>query len=187
MPIFQIKVTLKDTKPPIWRRLLVPADFTLEKLHMAIQMAMGWTDSHLHNFTIDGETYGNPQEGEISERTAKLSTVLAVGIKAVYTYDFGDDWIHNLTVEKILDPDPAQLYPLCIAGKLRCPPEDCGGPFGYHNLLEALADPDHPEHEEKVDWIGTFDPNEFSVEEANEHLKSLRKKPRSKSAPKAGS
>jgi len=178
--IYQLKVTLRDTKPPIWRRLLVPSNMTLERLHRVLQTAMGWEDCHLHEFAIGGERFGPPDPDgwdmggprARGERTARLSAVLgSVGAKAIYTYDFGDSWEHAITVEKILPPDPARKYPVCIAGKLHGPPEDCGGVFGYYNLLEAINDPAHEEHENLREWLGEgFDPAAFSLDEVNRKL-----------------
>jgi len=176
--IYQIKVTLLGTKPPIWRRLLVPARFTLEDLHGVLQAAMGWGDGHLHEFKIDGKLFGQPDMDDMglppvaSERKARLFSVLGgAGAKAVYTYDFGDDWEHAIVVEKVLAPDPNLRYPLCTGGKRRGPPEDCGGVPGFYNLLEALADPGHQEHDEMLEWVGgPFDPEDFSVEEINSRL-----------------
>ena len=169
---------------------------TLAQLHRAIQLAMGWDDSHLHEFTIGGERFGPPDEfgGDLgmeparSEKAAKLSAVLGwKGAKARYSYDFGDGWEHQIAVEKILPPDPELECPACIAGKRRCPPEDCGGLGGYYDLLEAIADPKRERHEELIKWLGgSFDPEEFSVEDTNAHLASLRTKSRAKPSPSKG-
>ena len=183
---YQIKVTLLGSKPPIWRRLLVSSGMNLAQLHDVIQLAMGWYDSHLHEFTIEGERFGPPDPfggdmGEpppLSEKATKLSAVLGwKGAKGRYTYDFGDGWEHQIVVEKILPPDPEVECPVCTAGKLRCPPEDCGGLHGYYNLLEAIADPGNEEHDHLLEWLGgPFDPEEFSIEETNTRLARLRKK-----------
>ncbi|MBN1632256.1 MAG: plasmid pRiA4b ORF-3 family protein [Thermoleophilia bacterium] len=184
--IYQIKVTLLDTSPPIWRRLLVPAGMTLEQLHDVLQVAMGWQDCHMHEFHIGQKRFGQPDPDDDlmglpaagDERTVRMFSVLGkVGAKAVYTYDFGDGWEHGIAVEKVLPPDPALAYPLCTAGKLHGPPEDCGGIPGYYNLLEALHDPDHEEHEELLEWIGEgFDPEAFSVDEVNRRLRPLQRR-----------
>ena len=188
--IYQIKVTLDGSKPPIWRRLLVPASTTLEVLHYILQMAMEWQDSHLHEFEIGGQRFGpdSPMEdfggpAVTGERSVRLFHVLGrTGTKARYTYDFGDGWEHTLTVEKRLAPEAGIEYPLCVAGKLHGPPEDCGGIYGYYNLVEAMQDPGHPEHEELMEWLdGEFDPEAFSIDEVNRRLAMLR--PRRK-APK---
>jgi hypothetical protein len=159
--IYQLKVTLRGTSPAIWRRLLVPAGLTLDVLHDVLQLAMGWDDSHLHEFRIGGKRFGKPDPDDRlmgldpvgNERTVHLFRALGkVGAKAVYTYDFGDSWEHAIIVEKVLPPERGVAYPVCVGGKLHCPPEDCGGIPGYYNLLEAIRDPGHPEH--RTCWIG---------------------------------
>ena len=189
--ILQIKITLKGSKPPIWRRVLVPASSTLTQLHSVIQEAMGWWDCHLHGFRIGDERYTIPEpgggfmgmdQGEIDERKVRLHHVLgAKGATAIYDYDFGDDWEHQVTVEKISMPESGVAYPVCVAGKRRCPPEDCGGVYGYYDLLAALKDPAHERHQELTEWIGSVpDPEAFLLEEANERLTSLQKARRKK-------
>jgi hypothetical protein len=174
--IYQLKVSLMDSKPPIWRRLQVPADITLDRLHRVIQVAMGWTDTHLHQFVAGDTTYGVPHPdydfGVVDERRVKLSRV-ARGEKARlrYDYDFGDDWRHQLLVEKVLPAEPGVRYPRCLAGKRHCPPEDCGGVWGYADFVEAVRDPGHPDHQEMLEWAGgEFDPEAFDVEETNRAL-----------------
>ena len=183
--IYQIKVTLLGTDPPIWRRLRVPAGLTLEQLHDVLQMAMGWEDCHMHDFRIGQQRFGTPDPMErefggprtASERTARLFQVLdRAGIKAVYTYDFGDSWEHKIVVEKRLAPESGRAYPTCIAGERHGPPEDCGGIPGFYNLLEAIRDPEHEQHEELLDWLGDgFDPDAFSVEEVNCRLAPIQR------------
>jgi Plasmid pRiA4b ORF-3-like protein len=184
--IYQIKVTLLGTDPPIWRRLLVPADLTLQQLHHILQIAMGWEDDHLHEFRIGQQRFGthDPMEGVFggsrtaSERTARLFSVLGrAGMKAVYTYDFGDSWEHQIVVEKRLAPEPGHAYPACVAGERQGPPEDCGGIPGFYNLLEAIRDPEHEQHAELLEWVGGgFDPEDFSVEEVNRQLAGLQRR-----------
>lgn len=184
--IYQIKVTLLGTDPPIWRRLLVPADQTLEQLHHVLQVAMGWDDCHMHEFRIGQQRFGTPDPMErafggsrpASERTARLFSVLGrAGIKAVYTYDFGDSWDHRVAVEKRLPPEPGRAYPVCLAGERHGPPEDCGGIPGFYNLLEAISDPEHEQHEELLEWLGgAFDPGAFSVDEVNRGLAPLQRR-----------
>ncbi len=184
--IYQIKVTLLDTRPPIWRRLLVPAELTLEQLHAVLQAAMGWDDSHLHDFRIGQRRFGRPDPSDRlmglpavgNERTVRLFTVLGkVGAKAVYTYDFGDSWEHAIVVEKVLPPEPGLAYPVCVGGKLHGPPEDCGGIPGFYNLLEAIRDAAHDQHEEMLEWVsGDFDPEAFSVNDINPRLAPLQRR-----------
>jgi len=184
--IYQIKVTLLGTKPPIWRRLLVPASMTLAKLHDVLQTAMGWAGGHMHEFRTADRHFGIPDPEDRSmgmqvenERSIRLSSVLrSAGTKLIYTYDFGDNWEHAVVLERLL---PAQLsldleYPICIDGKLAGPPDDCGGIPGYYELIEALADPEHDRHEEISEWISDgFDPQAFSVENVNRMLSPKRR------------
>jgi hypothetical protein len=184
--IYQINVTLLGTRPPIWRRLLVPVELTLEQLHNVLQLAMGWDDDHLHEFRIGQRRFGRPNPDErlmgmpevSNERTAKLSTVLGrIGAKAMYTYDFGDDWEHSILLEKRLPADPSMPYPVCTGGQRAGPPEDCGGIGGFYDLLDAMSDPNHPRHEEMRDWIGDdFDPEAFAVDEVNRKLAFLQRR-----------
>ena len=168
------KVTLRDTKPPIWRRLLMPGEMTLGDLHQAIQAAMGWDDAHLHAFDIAGREYGDPDsvDGVADEERLSLNAVLKSGVRRfIYTYDFGDNWEHTVLIERPRRPLEAGSYPACIAGQRHCPPEDCGGSWGYQDLLAVLADPTHPDYPERVEWVGEdFDPEEFSVDVANARL-----------------
>lgn len=175
--IYQIKVTLLDTDPPIWRRLLVPATQTLEQLHDAVQIAMGWQDSHMHEFRAGQRYFGKPDPESRSmgmdpvenEGKVSLSQVLRrAGAKLTYTYDFGDGWEHAIVLEKLLPADPSARYPVCTGGQLACPPEDCGGIPGFYDVVEAIADTKHKRHKELRDWLGyDFDPLAFSVESVN--------------------
>jgi hypothetical protein len=174
-PIYQLKVTLNGTKPSIWRRLLVPASLTLGDLHYIIQVAMGWTDSHMHEFFVGEKRYGSPHpdmDDTLDEDRAKLAKLIpGEKFKFRYEYDFGDSWVHTIAVEKILDPDPGKSYPVCLKGKGACPPEDCGGVWGFNDFLAAIADPDHPEHENLKEWSGgDYDPDAFDLDEVNQML-----------------
>ena len=172
--IVSLKVTLKGTKPPVWRRLLVPGSMTLGDLSEAILTGMGWIGGHLHAFDVDGRQYGDPATTDdvANENRLTLNGVVKSGVKRFgYTYDFGDDWEHVVAVEKTLAPAPGQAYPACVDGKRNCPPEDCGGVWGYAELLEILADPAHPEREERLEWIGgDFDPEAFDASIADKRL-----------------
>lgn len=173
--VYQLKITLHNTKPPIWRRVQVK-DCSLAKLHGIIQGSMGWYDSHLHSFEIGGEQYGEPDpmdDFDVSpESKMKLSQIVQEGLKKFsYTYDFGDNWEHTVEVEKTLPAEPGARYPRCIDGKRACPPEDCGGTWGYQDFLNKIKDPKHPEHEEMLEWAGgDFDPEEFDIERINEEM-----------------
>jgi len=180
--IYQLKVTLVDSKPPIWRRILVPDSVTLSQLHAILQIVMGWTDSHLHMFTINGQIYGDPEDDETGDLGTKNEVryrlnqfVSGEGFKFRYEYDFGDGWLHTLLVEKILPAEKGVRYPLCIDGKRACPPEDVGGVWGYDDVLQALANPHHPEHDRYLEWVGgKFDPERFDLDEVNDGLHHRR-------------
>jgi hypothetical protein len=169
--IISLKVTLHGTRPPVWRRLLMPGAMTLGDLHDAIQAAMGWHDCHLHAFDIDGRQYGDRRtvDDVADENRLTLDGLLKSGVARFgYTYDFGDNWEHVVVIEKRAPALAATGYPACVAGKRNCPPEDCGGVWGYRDLLAILADPAHPEHAEQMEWVGgEFDPEEFAIELAN--------------------
>lgn len=165
--VFQLKTTIAGTRPPVWRRVLVPESASLLDLHGILQGAFGWYDCHLHEFEIDGVRYGtNDGDGwgppPKNERRARLGSVAGQGTVIRYVYDFGDDWVHKVVVEKVLPAIPEQTYPACIGGQMACPPEDCGGVWGYEEFLAAISDPAHPEHEEMLEWVGgEFDPDAF--------------------------
>jgi hypothetical protein len=172
--VYQIKVTLEGSKPTIWRRLLVPANLTLGDLHYIIQIAMGWTDSHLHQFHIGGKYYGvpHPDMDLVNEERVKLAQIIpGEKFKFRYEYDFGDSWMHAILVEKVLDAEPGKPYPICVKGKMHGPPEDCGGVWGYADFVDAMADPKHPEHKNMKEWYGeAFDPEAFDIDEVNRML-----------------
>lgn len=177
--IYRMRIDLRGITPPIWRRIEVP-DCSLAELHVAIQAAMGWTDCHLHEFEINRDRYrvpspfgGDEDMGTIDARDVLLSEVIrGKGAKFRYMYDFGDSWNHSIKVEAVEAADPKQSYPRCVKGNRNCPPEDCGGVWGYEELIEILTDPNHPEHEERLDWIGEFDPECFDVAETTSHMQS---------------
>jgi Plasmid pRiA4b ORF-3-like protein len=178
--IVSLKVTLRGTRPPIWRRLLVPGTITLRGLHQAIQAAMGWHDHHLHLFDIDGREYGDPHtvDDVADENRLTLNGLLKSGVaRFAYTYDFGDNWEHTIAFEKSEVAAEGVSYPVCVAGKRNCPPEDCGGPWGYQHLLEVLADPTNPDHAEQSEWVGEeFSPDAFDIDTANAVLNARFKR-----------
>ncbi|KKT41380.1 hypothetical protein A2W54_02175 [Candidatus Giovannonibacteria bacterium RIFCSPHIGHO2_02_43_13] len=173
---FQFKITLNDSKPSIWRRIIVPADYTFFDLHCAIQNAMGWTDSHLHAFYI-GEKRNktmitiqipDPEEDDsyrgksLDERKERVADYFSTRIRqCVYCYDFGDNWDHTVLFERLLPRDQKIVYPKCVAGKNACPPEDCGSIWGYEDLKKIVQNPKHPEHGEMLEWLCIDDPSEF--------------------------
>jgi hypothetical protein len=178
--VYQMKVKLEEISPPIWRRIQVTNNTTLGKLHRILQIIMGWSDYHLHEFIIDGVSYGVPdKEGMFevnNEKNIRLSQVVSEErAKFIYIYDFGDNWQHKILIEKILPLEPDMQYPICIKGKRACPPEDCGGAGGYDDFLETIQDPNHPEHDEMLEWAGgSFDPEVFDIDEINRELGKIR-------------
>jgi hypothetical protein len=176
--VYELKITLANIKPPIWRRLHVK-NCTLATLHNIIQACMGWTNSHMHSFEVGSEEYGEPDpEGMLEhedDRKVKLGQIVNLGYQDFrYTYDFGDSWDHTIMIEKTLEPD-AGAYPRCVAGKRACPPEDCGGAWGYGTFLETIQNPKHPEHHAMLEWIGgKFDPEAFDIDKINKDLQRYR-------------
>ncbi len=175
---YQFKITLKGIRPPIWRRIRVPETYTFWDLHVAIQDSMGWTDTHLHHFEILNpesdrkEEIGIPDEDEISGKILagwkrKIASYFSSeNDKAEYIYDYGDNWEHTIKLEKVLLREEGIKYPVCVDGARECPPEDCGGKWGYEEFLEAIMDPNHERHEELLNWVGgDFDPEYFDVED----------------------
>ena len=167
--VYQFKVTLKDVKPPVWRRIQVPESYTFWDLHVAIQDAMGWLDYHLHIFEIMNPSKGIKEEIGVPDEDFKSDTRTRIGRKrkiadyffmdnpkANYQYDFGDNWNHTIELEKIVDRAEEVEYPVCIEGKRSCPPEDCGGAWGYQNFLKIIKKPDDEEYEEMLEWAWKF-------------------------------
>jgi len=219
--IYVIRIVLKNSKPPIWRKLAVPSGVTLGQLHELIQLSMGWDDEHLHQFMVRdkkprptreernqyllsrfqqggnlgleglgpmrGERYfgpttdpmGNPMDldGEDEDGVTLAEVCPKAKCKLTYEYDFGDGWEHEITVQKIADPEPGKEYPVCLGGKMACPPEDCGGLWGYYAKLDILADPEDESREEVLEWMGDdFDPEAFDLEAVNGRLARWRKR-----------
>ncbi len=183
MQVYQIKVTIEESKPAIWRRVLVSSEELLYDLHYVIQAVIGWEDSHLHQFIKDRKYYTEKQEDDDQwdDETCVDYGDLTIGDllknesdKMRYEYDFGDGWMHEILLEKILPAEENGVYPICNGGEQACPPEDCGGIPGYYQLLEILKKKDHPEYAETAEWLGEdFDPTSFSIEEANEVLREV--------------
>jgi len=206
--VHELKITLRGSKPPIWRRVAVPSDMYLSDLHEVIQIVMGWTNSHLHQFVVRNRQSKPPademrmlfQNGqwdalamrmrrdrclsdprfELDDAEDESKVMLSelapvVKSKFVYEYDFGDGWEQPIEVVKIGPPAEGVKCPVCIKGKLACPPEDCGGIWGYYEMLEAVKDPKHERHEEFVEWLSPkFNPERFDLEKVNAALAKLR-------------
>lgn len=181
--IYRLHVELLHIAPAIWRTVLVPDMLTLARLDRVVQAAMGWTRSHLHEWRIEGQRYGIPDDdwdppaALRDERRHTVGSVLADHVDAFdYVYDFGDDWRHRVVVQERLAADPERNgWPMCIAGANACPPEDVGGTPGYLDFLQAMRDPTHPEHLRYWRWNGgPFDPAAFSLNEANRAIRRAR-------------
>lgn len=189
--IYELRITLQGIRPPIWRVIQVPNTYSLDYLHEAFQIAMGWTDSHLHQFEKGRERWGVPEQGGeadmniLDERRTKISAILkADGDSAFYVYDLGDYWRHEVVVERILPLQDSVVRPLCLSGERHCPPEDVGGPPGYEQFLEVISEPGDEEYERKVRWAGgsstlthsaaRFQPEEFDAEAVNAVLARRR-------------
>ena len=180
--LYQFKITLMDTKPPIWRRIQVK-DCTLDKLHEFIQTAMGWTNSHLHQFKIDEALFGDPMlmeedfeaRGFEDSTETMLSAVIPKRCNPFafeYEYDFGDSWNHKIAFEGFPNPEKGVKYPVCLEGERACPPEDVGGVSGYDEFLQAIANPKHEEHEACLKWAGgAFDSEKFSATAATKRMR----------------
>lgn len=179
--IYQFKVTLKGISPPIWRRFQIHSDATFEHLHIAIQVVMGWEHAHLHEFNLDGLTVTDSQtlawgsvDGLDTGHTLIKQHLNREKQKCHYIYDFGDYWQHTLLLEKILPEDLNTTYPICLKGKRACPPEDCGGTWGYMRLLEVLQDKNDPEHEEYLEWYGgEIDADTFDLNQINQQFRNV--------------
>ena len=179
--IYQLKITLIDSRPKIWRRLLVDEDVLLSDLHKIIQTVMGWTNSHLHQFIKDktfytvrmpDDDYWDEMDNSDYKRIRLNELLRFVKNSIVYEYDYGDSWEHEIMLEKFLKPDDSVKYPICTDGKMKCPPEDVGGVFGYKTMLKVLRNPNDKEYESYINWLGgTFDYTEFEINKINNQLK----------------
>ena len=174
--IYQLKITLENIEPAIWRKFQVKSDITLFNLHEYIQVVMGWDDYHMHEFQIKGKKYGTPDPGGETmfgpkinnDKKFKVGNLLSEGDVFEYVYDFGDNWRHTIEVEKVLGLEAGVDYPVCLAGRRSCPPEDCGGPWGYQQMLEVLTDPEHEDYDYYCECLGDeFDAEEFDVDTVN--------------------
>ncbi len=179
--IYQFRIALLDAEPAVWRRIQVRNE-TLDRLHVHIQTAMGWTNSHLHEFDINGERYGDPlllDDGFedfhcVNTRTSYVSDIVPDSgerFRFTYEYDFGDAWLHEVLFEGCLKSTPSERYPLCVEGAGACPPEDVGGITGYSEFLAVIADPDHEQHAIYCEWAGSFDPQAFDARRTTSRMR----------------
>lgn len=172
---YLLRIRLLEIQPEIWRRFYVPGIISLDRLHDVIQIVMGWEDYHLHEFVIGKHRYTefpeSKEDGKEDYRYRLIDLIKQKGRTFTYTYDFGDDWVHELQiVDSRYEPEDPRMIIRCNGGARACPPEDAGGPFGYMRYLEILSDPDHPEHRENIEWRGQYDGESFSLETVNQEL-----------------
>ena len=177
--VFELRVTLRHVEPAVWRSLRVPADVPLSVVHEVLQAAFGWKNCHLHDFRVGDIRFGmvdtDDEMFSVDERAAPLGAVARAGSKLVYLYDFGDDWEHDIVVERVDHRGDEAIR--CTGGARACPPEDCGGPPGYAHMLEVLANPKDEEHEEVKQWLPrAFDPAKFDLSAVNKKLATLSKR-----------
>jgi len=177
--IYQLRLSLVEIEPEIWRQILVPADIKLPKLHLVLQAAMGWRNCHLHTFR-DAENSYSPMPEEnlfLDEKNIRLCDLLQdQGQILEYEYDMGDSWLHIVEIEKVLKPEAGKTYSSCIDGANDCPPEDCGGAPGYENLFDVLANSKHPEYKDMKQWLDNYGPEPFDLKIVNRHLAALAPK-----------
>ncbi len=181
---YQMRIYLKGTRPRIWRRFVASPETRLDELHEIVQIVMGWEDCHLHMFAAgkrrfqlptpwdDVRGFGPPVSDEREYRIGQILTREKDWID--YVYDFGDHWDHRIVLQRILSEAPDEGVPSCLSGKCNCPPEDSGGLWGFYHKLEIVADPDHEEHDWIREWMGGYDPDDFSVDEVNAQLQFRR-------------
>ncbi len=176
--MYELRVVMKDIEPPVWRTIQVPESTTLHRLHQVLQVAMGWTNSHLYLFHVGGKTYGEPSpewESEVLDATiTTLEQIVSHGNRSfVYEYDLGDSWMHEISLQRTVEAG-GEERPRCPGGARACPPEECGGPWGYEEFLRAISDPSHEEHERFLEWVGGhFDPEEFEAAAVDQALRIL--------------
>ncbi|MBI5094363.1 MAG: plasmid pRiA4b ORF-3 family protein [Candidatus Hydrogenedentes bacterium] len=178
LKLHQLKVTLKGSEPPIWRRFLIVSNTSLLDVHYILQVVMGWDNCHLHEFRVGKTSFGEPFEdsdGEMYDdsEVALCSVLTRAKQKMTYIYDFGDSWMHEIVLEKTLPYEDGAPLVQCLAGERACPPEDCGGLWGFYHFVEAVTNPSHPDHEAMTDWYEGFEPDAFDLDDINRTLDKM--------------
>lgn len=179
--VLQLRIELREIEPKVWRRVLVPETITLASLHAVIQRAFQWGGHHVHEFEAAGERYGTldpdyDEPGSVRSERTRLTSAMTGSRTIDYLYDFGDNWLHRVKVEKTFAPMPDLKLPLCVDGAGATPPDDCGGAPGYMDFVQAMADPTHEEHEDMKRWIGrdSWDPAAFDIDSVNAWLAEIK-------------
>ena len=172
--ILKLRITILDIKPEIWREILIKNDITFKKLHEIIQISFGWTNSHLYNFNVDGILFSVPdkefENDDLDVKNKITEFLIEKGQRALYTYDFGDNWEHEIKIVDVLEKEKGLRYPKCLGGKRNGPPEDCGGIPGYEDIIDALTSKNKSEHKDLLAWLDDYDPEKFDIDEINNAL-----------------
>lgn len=169
--ILKLRIKIPVIEPEIWREILIKNDITFKKLHEIIQLSFGWTNSHLYNFDVNGILFSMPdkefENNDLDVKNKITEFLIEKGQKALYTYDFGDNWEHEIEIVDVLKKEKGIRYPKCLGGKRNGPPEDCGGISGYEDVIDALTSKDKSEHEDLLEWLGDYDPEKFDIDQIN--------------------
>ena len=174
--VLKLRISILDVKPEIFREILVKDNITFEALHKIIQLSFGWTNSHLYSFTVKETQFSVPNKDFPNEDLNVKNTITEIlfrkGQKALYIYDFGDNWEHEIKVIEVMHEDKEIKYPICIGGKRNAPPEDCGGFPGYEEVIKAFKNPQKKESKDLLEWLGDYNPEEFDIDEVNELIRN---------------
>ncbi len=169
--ILKLRIKIPDIEPEIWREILIENDITFKKLHEIIQLSFGWTNSHLYNFDVNGILFSMPdkefENNDLDVKNKITEFLIEKGQKALYTYDFGDNWEHEIEIVDVLKKEKGIRYPKCLDGRRNGPPEDCGGIPGYEDVIDALTSKDKSEYEDLLEWLGNYDPEKFDIDKIN--------------------
>ncbi len=172
--ILKLRIKIPDIEPEIWREILIENDITFKKLHEIIQLSFGWTNSHLYNFDVNGILFSIPDKefknNDLDAKNKITEFLIEEGQKAHYTYDFGDNWEHEIEIVDVLKKEKGIRYPKCLDGKRNGPPEDCGGIPGYEDVIDALTSKDKSEYEDLLEWLGNYDPEKFDIDKINKAI-----------------
>ena len=172
--ILKLRITIPDIEPEIWREILIENDITFKKLHEIIQLSFGWTNSHLYNFDVNGILFSMPdkefENNDLDVKNKITEFLIEKGQKAFYTYDFGDNWEHEIKIVDVLKKEKGIRYPKCLDGRRNGPPEDCGGIPGYEDVIDALTGKDKSEYEDLLEWLGNYDPEKFDIDKINKAI-----------------
>lgn len=172
--ILKLRIKILDIEPEIYREILIKNDITFKKVHEIIQLSFGWTNSHLYNFDVNGILFSMPdkefEHNDLDVKNKVTEFLIEKGQKALYTYDFGDNWEHEIEIVDVLKQEKGIRYPKCLGGRRNGPPEDCGGIPGYEDVIDALTGKDKSEYEDLLEWLGDYDPEKFDIDKINKTI-----------------